>query len=375
MKQQSDKQLVCASCSATYGCNDAHWRCSCGGILNLVWPAQFPKALIVKRKPNLWRYREALPIAHDEALVTFEEGYTPLLPLTISGLTVWCKHDYLFPTLSYKDRGATVLVSKLRELHLDRVVEDSSGNAGCAIAAYCARAEISCDIYVPASASQAKLEQIKAYGATLHVVPGSREATATAVLHAAATSYYASHSWNPFFFHGTKTIAYEIWEQLGWQIPDVVIVPVGNGTLLLGAALGFNDLVSAGEANRIPKLVGVQASACAPLFEAFHRGASSIAKGFQGKPTLAEGIAIAEPIRGKQILEAVRRSRGSILTVDEEQVLGELSWLARQGCYVEPTAAATIAGVRKYCEGVRDGEVIVTVLTGHGLKAAGKRSC
>ena len=159
------------------------------------------------------------------------EGFTPLEEIELDGHRVLLKIDYLFPTGSYKDRGATVLISKVKELGIRKVVEDSSGNAGSAIAAYCAKAGIECEIYVPQATSPEKLVQIQAYGATLKRVEGSREKTAEVAMGAASKFYYASHCWNPFFLHGTKTFAFEIWEQMDGKVPDVLILPVGHGTL------------------------------------------------------------------------------------------------------------------------------------------------
>jgi threonine synthase len=200
------------------------------------------------------------------------EGFTPLEEMNFNGNKVLMKIDYLFPTGSYKDRGATVLISKTRELGIKKVVEDSSGNAGSAIAAYCARAGIRCEIYVPKTTSSGKLAQIQAYGATLRRIQGSRERTAQAAMKAASRIYYASHCWNPFFLHGTKTFGFEIWEQMGWKVPDVIILPVGHGTLFLGAYLGFKELREAGMVKRLPRLVGVQSTFCTPLLQAFRKG-------------------------------------------------------------------------------------------------------
>ena len=156
--------------------------------------------------PTLWRYREAIPIEDDAHIVTLDEGFTPLTPVTIAGKSLLVKQDHLFPSGSYKDRGATVLISQAKALGVQHMVEDSSGNAGAAVAAYAARAGIACDIYVPDSTSAAKLAQIQSYGANLHKIPGSREDTAHAVQDAAQKHFYASHVWSPFFFHGTKTL-------------------------------------------------------------------------------------------------------------------------------------------------------------------------
>ena len=264
--------LICQKCDKKFSLGQTIWKCACGGLLDIQISPSFPIDKIRRRKPSLWRYREALPIEEDRNVISFDEGFTPLLPVDFSGRTVWLKQDHLFPTGSYKDRGAAVLISKAKELGVPAVVEDSSGNAGCAIAAYCAKARIPCEIFVPEDTSPGKLAQIQLYGASLHKVSGSREDTARAVLNAAEKDYYASHSWNPFFFHGTKTFAFEICEQLGWKAPDTIIVPVGNGTLLLGVDIGFRELRQAGITDKLPKIIGVQAAHCAPLFKAFAGG-------------------------------------------------------------------------------------------------------
>ena len=238
--------FVCTTCHKSYELNSPRWRCDCGGLLDINFTPQFDPRRLDGRKPTLWRYREAIPLTADASVVSFDEGFTALLQVSFNGRPVWVKQDQLFTTGSYKDRGATVLISQAAYLGVEAVVEDSSGNAGCAVAAYCARAGINCDIYVPADNSPAKLAQITRYGAGLKAIPGSREDTAAAVMQAAETTFYASHSWNPFFFHGTKTWAYEVCEQLGWHAPDTVILPAGNGTLLLGAAIGFKELALMG---------------------------------------------------------------------------------------------------------------------------------
>jgi threonine synthase len=364
-------RLTCTECRRNYSLEEKIWKCTCGALLDLEFEPAFPIEKIKARKPTLWRYREALPIARDEDILSFDEGFTPLVPVDFEGRRVWIKQDHLFPTGSYKDRGASVLMSKVRELGISRVVEDSSGNAGCAIAAYSARGRIQSEIYVPQSASPGKLAQIEAYGAVLKKIPGSREDTARAVWEAAQKDYYASHCWNPFFFHGTKTFAFEVWEQLGWKVPDTVIVPVGNGTLLLGASIGFGELLEAGMTRETPRIIGVQSVHCAPLEKAFREGRKDIPK-IQPQETLAEGIAIADPVRGKQVLEAVRKSGGFFLAVHDREVKDALRRISRKGFYLEPTAAATVAGVLQYLRNSDPEEILVSVFTGHGLKATEK---
>jgi threonine synthase len=299
------------------------------------------------------------------------EGFTPLEEITFDGSRPLVKIDYLFPTGSYKDRGATVLISKMKEWEVQKVVEDSSGNAGSAIAAYAAKGGIECAIYVPEGTTSEKTVQIQAYGAILRKVQGSREKTAEVAMKAASKTPYASHCWNPFFLHGTKTFAFEVWEQMGWKAPDVLVLPIGHGTLFLGAYIGFKELKEAGMIRRIPRLVGVQCVSCAPLYWAF-KNARGEPVPIVKKETAAEGIAIAEPVRGRQVLEAIRRTDGEILVVTEKEIGTALKEMGRKGHFIEPTSAATIAGLKKYLKKKSVRETVVSTLTGTGLKSVGK---
>lgn len=361
------ERFYCSQCSRSYPIDPVRWRCDCGSFLDLEFTPTFHIEKILKRGPTLWRYREAIPIIQDQNILSMGEGFTPLEEVELEGLPVSLKVDYLFPTGSYKDRGATVLISKLKELGIRSVVEDSSGNAGSAISAYCAKAGIDCKIYVPESTSSQKLVQIRAYGARLRKVMGSREKTAQVAITDASQTYYASHCWNPFFLHGTKTFAFEIWEQMGWKGPDVLVLPVGNGTLFLGAYIGFKELEMAGRIKKIPRLIGVQSKACAPIYQAFKKGVKEplpITK----RETKAEGIAIANPVRGRQILEAIEETGGEVFVVTEREIEIALKEMGQKGHFIEPTSAATIAGLKRYLKrGIR-GERVVSTLTGIGLK-------
>ena len=365
------QQLICHQTGESYPLDSPIWRSESGGILDIEFDGAFDPMEILTRPPGLWRYHEALPISNPEDRITLGEVLTPIVRLVDGKHTIETKLDYLFPSGSYKDRGATLLMSQARALGIESVVQDSSGNAGAAIATYAAVAGIECEIFVPDSTSPAKLDQMRACGATLTLVPGSREDTANAAFLAAKDRYYASHVWNPFFLQGTKTFAFEIAEQRGWILPDTLVLPAGNGTLLLGAWIGFVELKQMGIVNKIPKLIGVQAANCAPLVEAWRRSSAepiSVAT----SSTVAEGIAIAEPRRGAQMILAVKQSGGHMIEVEEEEIIDSLRWLCAKGLFVEPTSAAVMAGARQYVSTAPADEEVLTVLTGHGLKAASK---
>ncbi|MFE7620414.1 threonine synthase [Streptomyces sp. NPDC057496] len=314
------------------------------------------------RVNSLWRYEEALPL--DSPATTLGEGRTPLVPLTG---TVSAKLDFLMPTLSFKDRGAVMLAELARRLSPERVVADSSGNAGTSVAAYCARASLPCTVYVPEGTSPKKTEQIRAHGARLEIVPGDREATALAARAAADApgTFYASHVFNPYFLHGTKTYVYELWEDLGGRLPDAIAVPVGNGTLLLGAALATAELHALGLIEERPALIAVQAEAVSPLAAAFRADAAELLDEPAGplSPTLAEGIAIPRPPRARAILAAVRESGGTFLTVSEERIRAAQLDLAARGFYVETTGVACWAAVGGWTD-----RSVVVPLCGAGLK-------
>ncbi|MGH9523871.1 MAG: threonine synthase [Terriglobales bacterium] len=363
----------CSKCGKSYGIGERRWKCDCGGYLRLAQTGIFTKAALSTRRPDLWRYREALGVSPAADPVTLGEGFTPLVRSSVGGRELWLKLDYLCPTGSYKDRGSTIMMTQLRSWGVPQIIEDSSGNAGASVAAYAALAGIQCEIYVPASTSAGKIAQILAYGANLVKVPGSREDTADAAWEAAQHTFYASHNWNPWFVAGMKTVAYEIAEQLEWNPPDWVVVPVGGGSLLVGVCAGFQDLLRAGLINRMPRILGVQATACPPVFRAWQAGAPDV-KAVDKSPTAAEGISVARPVRGPDVLEAVRQSGGAVTTVDDEEIWSTLEALGAVGVYVEPTsAAAPAAAVRQNgSDLIASTDRVVVVLTGSGLKATDK---
>ncbi len=357
--------LVCALCRRAAPLDTRHWRCACGGLYELSAVASFPRDAIRNRPQTLWRYREALPLPPTCDVVSLGEPVTPLLPWqALPGSHL--KLEFLLPTGSFKDRGACVMLSHMKSLGIRAAVEDSSGNAAAAVAAYAARASIACKILVPVSTSIGKLAQIATYGADLAPIPGTREDVAVAARREAEQAYYASHVFNPYFFHGTKTFAFEVWEQLGFRAPDQVILPVGHGTLYLGAYLGFRDLLRAREISRLPRLIGIQAEPCAPIVAAW-RGQPAPAPG----TTIAEGIRIAAPDRAGAILDACRESGGALLTVSEEEIVSTLFQLGRAGLYIEPTAAVAPAGALQLAAAGRlpAAGISVIPLTGSGLKA------
>lgn len=321
---------------------------------------------------GLWRYLAMLPvIAPGRQPITLGEGWTPLLTDNWAGLPVLWKLDTLMPTGSYKDRGVSVLVNWLAGLDVHAVVDDSSGNAGASLACYAARAGMDACIFVPDSAPAPKRAQISLYGADLAEVEGSRENAAKAA--GAATLHnrdiaYASHAWHPAFLLGQMTTAWEIWEQLGRRAPDWLIAPTGHGGTLLGAWRGFQHLYRAELIETLPRLVAVQAKPYTPIYEAFHNGWDRVRPHSVRAGISADGIAISHPVRDASLLAALTLSRGTVVALEEEEVLAAHERLSSRGIFVEPTSATVAAALDHLSPQFSDGDRIVSVLTGHGLK-------
>ena len=314
---------------------------------------------------SLWRYRAALPFAVEQP-ISMGEGCTPLLARTLYGGAALLKCEWFMPTGSFKDRGASVMLSLLRAQGVRSVLEDSSGNGGAAVAAYAAAGGMAATIMAPASTSPAKTVQMRAHGATVELVPGSRQDTSEAAMRFAGDTFYASHNWHPFFLHGTKTLAYELWEDLGFRAPDHVVIPCGAGSNVLGCEIGFSELLRAGQIDRMPKLWAAQPAHCGPIAAAaLGRLPGEI------RPTMAEGTAIAAPIRLPEVVQALRTSGGGGVLIEEAEIAAAMLGLAKTGIYVEPTCAQAAAAYSKLLSAgsIGRGDVTVLVLTGTGLKA------
>jgi threonine synthase len=321
------------------------------------------------RTRSLWRYRAALPM-QPERPITMGEGCTPLIRRDIANAPALLKCEWMMPTGSFKDRGASVMLSLLRTQGIDEVLEDSSGNGGAAVAAYAAAGGMRATILTPASTSPAKTVQMRAHGAIVELVPGSRQDTADEALRRADSVFYASHNWHPFFLQGTKTLAYELWEDLGFRAPDNVIVPCGAGSNVLGCEIGFSELLRANQIASMPRIFAVQPANCSPIAAAFLAGAEGAAAR-DAQPTIAEGTAITTPIRLHEVLGALRETQGGAVMLTEAEIVRATLDLARIGVYVEPTAAQPAAAFHKLLEAgtIIAAQTTVLVLTGSGLKA------
>lgn len=327
----------CQECGKLFSPLEHKFRCECGGLLKL---SKFEQVLL-------------------ETTLTLGEGDTPIIKKEVKDTEIFFKMDYLMPTGSFKDRGAVVLMDQLSRTGVKEIVEDSSGNAGAAIAAYATAADIKCTIYLPQKTSKKKIEQIKAYGAEIKKVRGDRYQASLAVKETAQKIYYASHIYNPFFIAGITSLAYELKEVK----PDIIFIPIGNGTLLLGLYYGFKKI-----GGYMPQLIGVQALNCSPVYDYMTKKTSDY-KNVEYNHTIAGGIAVSDPPRKIEIIQAVNKSSGEIIIVSESLIKKASKILNKKGIYVEPTAAVGLAGFMKYLKKEKiSNKKVVIPLTGSGLK-------
>ncbi|MDE2899070.1 MAG: pyridoxal-phosphate dependent enzyme [Chloroflexota bacterium] len=329
---------------------------------------------------GIWRHRPALGLPAGIPEISLGEGDTPIVPLqrwgSAHGLPrVLAKLEYVSPTGSFKDRGAAAVIAVLAWAGVDAIVEDSSGNAGAAMAAYAARAGLRARIFVPESAPAAKRDQIAGYGAQVVAVAGTREDVATAAEHAAHAPgvAYASHARHPAFVEGTKTFGLEIAAALADDPPLHIVLPVGNGGLLLGAFKAYGELAASGHRVSLPRLHAAQTTACAPLAAAFAAGAEAPLS-VQAQPTVAGGVAVGRPARGVEVLAAIRASGGSAVQIDDgtaRRTRAELSRL--EGLDLEYTSAVGFAAASQLRTSgvIGSNDRVLIAATGIGLKDAG----
>lgn len=338
-----------------------------GEVLEIANMPPFDAAAINHEEWSLWRYAAMLPV---RCTISLGEGMTPLTRIDLPDGAFHAKLDHLNPTGSYKDRGTTTLINYLAQFGVKEVVEESSGNAGSSVAAYASAAGMRARVFAPASAPEGKKRQIR-LSAELVEVPGAKQNTTDACMQAAETATFASHAWNPYFIAGQMTCGWEIWEQLGRRAPDAIVTPVGHGGLFLGIWRAFLALQEAGLVDKLPRLIAAQSAGSDPMVRAFEQRLPEPVP-LEPQKTVADGIIVPKPVRGRAVMRAIYDSGGAAFRVNNERILETQALLARKGVIVEPTsatAAAVLPDVRAHV-GKPDAEIVV-VMTGHGLKTLG----
>ncbi|GBC75482.1 Threonine synthase [archaeon HR06] len=349
-------EIICSKCEERVE-DLTQWKCnSCNSPLKFDLNLPFDKRRINYSYNSLWRFKDYLC---PSKIISLGEGNTPLVKLNKE---CYLKLDYLNPTGSFKDRGASCMLSFLYKKIKDKIiVEDSSGNAGASIACYSSRANIKCKIFVPEDISPQKERQIRVFKAKLIKVRASREEIMEKAIEEANKKdhFYASHVWNPFFLLGNTTLAFELLKYL--KEVDRIFLPVSAGTLLLGLIYGLEKLLKDGIINKFPKIVACQVEEVSPLYHAL--------KGLPYNPpkrvkTIADALISTKPVRLKEMVDALKRIGGDCIIANDREILKAQRELAKRGFFVEPSSALAFACYKK----LKGYGKNIIILTGHGLK-------
>lgn len=375
--------LECPSCSALLDPDRLQGTCYCGSPLLARYELErlapsAGRAAFATREPTLWRYHELLPVRQASNVASLGEGMTPLLPLRSLGPAMevpnlLMKDEGIMPTGTFKARGAAVGVSAACERGARKIAMPTQGNAGAAWSAYAARAGLESLIVMPADAPTVTRAECVVTGAHLRIVTGSiGEAAALVRAAVAADGWFdVSTLKEPYRIEGKKTMGFELVEQLGWRMPDVVVYPTGGGVGLIGIYKAFDELVELGWCSGpLPRLVAAQAEGCAPVVDAFRSGKRST-DAWESPDTIAFGIAIPKPLGDFLILDAIYATGGCAVAVSDAELLAEQSSCARlEGAFVCPEGAAALAAVRKLREKgwLSESDEVVALNTGSGLK-------
>lgn len=364
--------LRCIECGKEYGENEVRYRCDCGGLLEVVIDLGKVKNVFDGRNITLWKYESFIPV---ERRVSLNEGGTPLYRLEnlqkeLGIVELYVKNEGANPTGSFKDRGMTVGVSKALELGMDKVICASTGNTSASLAAYSAKAGIKSYVLVPSGKiALGKLAQAIVYGAKVVPVRGNFDDALRVVVKASRElGVYMLNSINPFRLEGQKTIAFEIFDQLGF-VPDNIILPVGNAGNISAIWKGFKELFQAGFIGKLPRMIGIQAEGASPLAKAWKEKKEF--KPEEKPDTVATAIRIGNPANWRKAWLAAEESKGFFESVSDEEILRAQKLLAsKEGIFVEPASASSLAGLVKLKELdlINSDESYVLITTGHGLK-------
>ena len=371
----------CVKCGKTYAATPDLTTCACGGILDITYDYDYIKStftkdtLAARRSNSMWRYRELLPVEPDTPDTPLRVGWSPLyeaenLARQLGVGKLWVKDDGLNPTASLKDRASAMAVAKAREAGAKVIACSSTGNAASSLAGNAAAAGLKTYIFVPSRAPKGKVAQLMTFGATVISVQGSYEDTFELSKQAIDKWgwYNRNAAINPYLSEGKKTVALEIMEQLGWQVPDYIAISVGDGCTIAGLWKGLKDLYAIGFIDRLPRLISAQAEGCCPLNRAIETGEPWHP---MEENTLADSIAVGVPRNADKALMAIRESDGLTVNVSDEEIMAAQKLLGRTcGVFGEPAGVTGTAGVKKLCEQGKLGahDTVVSVVTGNGLK-------
>ncbi len=377
--------LECANCHKNYQANTLQNLCiECGKPLLVRYDLQRAAETLTKdsmnaRKSNLWRYTEILPVENAENIISFGEGWTPLLTATRLAKTLpfeielFIKDESTNPTQSFKARGMSAAVSMAKELGVKRVAAPSAGNAAGALAAYASRAGMETFLFMPRDTPRANIVECEQTGANVTLVDGLITDCGKIVADRkdAEGWFDVSTLKEPYRVEGKKTMGYELAEQFDWNLPDVILYPTGGGTGLIGMWKAFDEMEQMGWIDsKRPRMVSVQSIGCAPIVKAFHEG-DTFAAEFPNAATVASGLRVPKAIGDFLILDALHKSGGTAVAVTDEELIAAVGEIgAAEGLFCAPEGAACLPALRKMIEQdlVEEGEKVVIFNTGAGVK-------
>ncbi|MEJ7847857.1 MAG: threonine synthase [Pyrinomonadaceae bacterium] len=377
--------LECANCAKTYTAGQLHNLCTeCGKPLLVRYDLEKAARTLTKdslktRESSLWRYREVLPVENPENIVSFGEGWTPLLTADRLAqtlpvrLNLFIKDEGQNPTQSFKARGMTAAISMAKELGVKKLAVPSAGNAAGAMAAYAARAGMEAYIFMPADTPQANIVECEQTGAFVTLIDGLITDCGKIVAERkdAEGWFDVSTLKEPYRVEGKKTMGYELAEKFGWNLPDVILYPTGGGTGLIGMWKAFDEMEQMGWIGpKRPKMVSVQSETCAPIVRAFNEGERFAAE-FENASTVASGLRVPKAVGDFLILDAIRASNGTAVTVTDEELVAAVAEIGRlTGIFAAPEGAACLPALRKLIDQdfVKEGETVVIFNTGSGIK-------
>jgi threonine synthase len=372
----------CSKCGETFPSNKILTMCTkCGGALlfqyDLAQVAEnVSKSVLAKREDTFWKFMELLPLSSSENIVSLGEPYTPLLRFSTSNSTTskntYLKDDGRLPTGTFKARGMSVAVSKLKELGVRRVAIPSAGNAAAALAAYGAKAGIEVCTVMPKDVPESNLKECMYMGAEVYLVDGLIGDAAEIVKRLSKNYGWFDISTNkqPYRFEGYKAMALEIAEQFGWDLPDNILFPTGGGEGVIGLWKGFKELIELGWTGKIPRLIVVQSTGCAPLVRAYTNKEPEVKEAWKSAETIAAGLRVPHPYASYLVLRTIKETKGMAVAVDDKEIISSMKVFFKMGIYACPEAASTLAASNKLAsEGILDlNEKTLLYLTGNAMK-------
>lgn len=383
MKFSYVSHLSCPKCQLTYRTQEINHLCTCGSPLLVNYNldqlrGRFKPEDLLRREANLWRYHELLPIEDENNVVSLGEGMTPLLPMKKIGSemnipNLLMKDEGIIPTGTFKARGAAVGVSKAKELGVKELAMPTNGNAGAAWALYAARAEIKASIVMPVDAPKITRNECAVSGASLNLVNGLISDAGKIVGQAVKelNLYDASTLKEPYRIEGKKTMGFEIAEQMGWTVPDVILYPTGGGVGIIGIYKALKELQTLGWiSEKMPRLVAVQAEGCAPIVKAWEEKKTE-SEFWKDSSTIAFGVNVPKALGDFLVLDAIYKTDGCAIAIDDPSLIEEQEKIAKmEGAFICPEGAACFVAARRLRENgwIKEDENVVVLNTGMGIK-------